>query len=274
DVLVAGNNEIGAAATALVGLSEGSVDAGEDRDEDEAIAVDEDVVDVDEVDDVPTFRRATRSLTGQRQARDAPAFTAPAKLSSTTTPKARSKQTVKAKEVQPAPTQKSKEKAVKLKLNISKPKASKPKPAPPISKPRQQKRRRLESPIAVSLSPPPPPPVRFQSTWRVQIEGVEKDIWQATTVETARTFNLITAHRTARECKQAIARRFVDDWQLLKVTATSTKEKGKDKPEAASATFTSYSEVNKVNNLAATVKYWAAGGGVVIKVDCIVYLRI
>ncbi|KAK3064180.1 hypothetical protein LTS18_009523, partial [Coniosporium uncinatum] len=275
DVLAAHNDEIATAATALLGLTEGSVDADEYRDEaeDEAVAVDEDIV--DEVDDVPTFRRATRSLTGQRQARDAPASTAPTKLSSSTAPKARLKQTVKAKEVQPAPTQKSKEKAVKLKLNMSKSKASKPKLVPPISKPRQQKRRRLESPIVVSLSPsPPPPPVRFQSTWRVQIEGEEKDIWQATTIETARSFNLITAHRTARECKQAIARKFVNDWQLLKLTAISIKEKGKDKPETASATFTSYSELDKVNNLMATVKYWAARGGVVIKVDCIVYLRV
>jgi len=93
-------------------------------------------------------------------------------------------------------------------------------------------------------------------------------------VESSRTLKLVTAYQTVQSCKQSIPRNYVDNYQLIKLTATSTKEKGKDKPEVASTMCTSYSEFDEVHNLMETVRCWASAGNVVIKVDCLVRLRI
>jgi len=180
--------------------------------------------------------------------------------------------------------QKEKVKPVKLKVNMSASKGrgagkvSKPARSAPIAVIRSPSRSPLQS-ISPDIpssppAPPPPPAVRFQTTWRVQIEGEEKDIWCSSSVENSRTLNLTTAYKTVQSCKQSIPQSYVDNYQLIKLTATSTKEKGRDKPEVASMMCTSYSEFDKVYGLMETIRYWSAAANVVIKVDCVIRLRV
>ncbi|KAK3082002.1 hypothetical protein LTS18_008717 [Coniosporium uncinatum] len=259
-LMVETSDQIDAAATALLGA--GSSIADEDR----------------------TLQMETRS---RAKRSNIAASTAPAKLSvkkpkSTQTKRVKQAKESTRKSLGKRQQQKERERPIKLKVNMG----SKAKSAHKVSKPAKRAATlprapnkspaRSESP-SIPSSPPmplPPPPVRFQTTWRVQVEGEEKDIWCNSTVESSRTLKLVTAYQTVQSCKQSIHRDYVDNYQLIKLTATSTKEKGKDKPEVASMMCTSYSEFDKVYNLMETVRYWASAGNVVIKLDCLVRLRI
>jgi len=108
----------------------------------------------------------------------------------------------------------------------------------------------------------------------VQIEGEEKDIWYSSSVENSCTLNLTIAYKTMQSCKQSIPQSYVNNYQLIKLTATSTEEKDRDKPEVASMMCTSYSEFDKVYGLIETIRYWSAAANVVIKVDCDIWLRV
>jgi len=156
-------------------------------------------------------------------------------------------------------------------------KVSKPaRSAPAAARSPSQSSVRSISPEIPSLPPAPLPlpAMRFQTTWRVQIEGEEKDIWCSSSVESSRSLSLLTAYKTVQSCKQSISQDYVDDYQLIKLTATLTKEKGRDKPDVASMMCTSYSKFDKVYGLMETIRYWSSSANVVIKVDCIIRLRV